>query len=147
MKQLILLFLALSSPLFSQRIFITGEKCKADFDVIYTRNEWQADLCVHMVSYEHQAGRSRTRNGCDNWFFVQNEWEADMSIRVVTSIHPGRRTLYVYRDYKKGYVPPIRDRDDRPNYDYDEDYYNGHIGHSNSKVIIHINPFLNFKIH
>jgi len=114
----ILLFLILSGPIFSQRIFVTGEQCKAEYDIIYTQNAWQADICVHYVSYRHQAGRSRTRNGCDNWFFVQDIWDADLVVRVVNSIHPGRRTLRVYLDTNRGYEPPLRDRND--DYEYDE---------------------------
>lgn len=143
MKKLILLFLILSGPIFSQRIFVTGEQCKAEYDIIYTQHKWQADLCVNYVSYRHQAGRSRTRNGCDNWFFVQDIWDADLVVRVVNSIHPGRRTLRVYLDPDPGYEPPLRDRndyDDQPNnhYDYDDNYNQRQPYRSRPKINIDI---------
>lgn len=122
MKKIIVFLLAFTS-LSAQRVFVTGEQCKTDFDIIYTRNRWQADICMQTVAYEYQAGRSRTRNGCDNWFFVNNIWEADYVVRVVNSIHPGRRTLYVFRDTGGSYTPPLRDRSDpRNQYEYDDEY-------------------------
>lgn len=151
MKNLLLFLLVMITlPLFSQKIYITGEKCKAEFDIIYTRHKWQADICMKTVAYEYQAGRSRTRNGCDNWFIVENIWQADYVIRVVNSKHPGRETLYVYRDNEGGYVPPLRDRNDPRNqyhiedsgYTEDDDVYNGS---TNSKIKIIIEPTIIFR--
>lgn len=126
MKNLLIILLFLPLMCSSQRIFVTGEKHKADFDIIYTRHLWQADICIRTVSQEYKAGRSRSSRGCDNWFFVNNIWEADYVVRVVNSIHPGRRTLFVYRDSNSHYTPPLRDRNDPRNqydYEYDNDEY------------------------
>lgn len=140
---------------FSQKIFVTGEACKADFDVIYTRKIYQADICVITVSQKHFSGRSRTSRGCDNWFFVDNEWDADYTIRVVNSVHPNRNTLYVYREFDRQFTPPLRDRDDKRNqyfyndsYNYDNDYYNDRYEARGwrPKVDININLSNRFKL-
>lgn len=145
MKHIIVFLFLIPILLSGQRIFVTGEKCKADFDVIYTRHLWQADICVHTVSQEYKAGRSRTSRGCDNWFFVNNEWEADYVIRIVNSVHPGRKTLYVYRDYNSNYTPPLRDRDDPRNQynDYDDAYPDSYYERRNNEW----RPRVNVDIH
>lgn len=113
---MVLLLVVITNGL-SQRIFVTGERHVAEFDVIFTRNLWQADICMRTVAYEHQAGRARTSNGCDGWFFVDHAINADITIRIVNSRHPGRPTLYVYRNNNANYSPPLRDRND---YEFDD---------------------------
>lgn len=152
MKRIIVFLFLIPTILSGQRIFITGEKCKADFDIIYTRHFWQADICVRTVAYEYQAGRSRTRDGCDNWFYVNNIWEADYAVRVVNSIHPGRKTLYVYRDNNDRYTPPLRDRNDPRNrydhgyddHEYDDRGYDYRYDDYRPKVNIDIRLFKRF---
>lgn len=148
MKQ-ILFLLFLSTQILSQRIFITGEKCKADFDVIFTRNLWQADFCIRYVSHEYQAGRSATRRGCDNWFSVSNEWQADYKVRVVNSVQPGRVTYYVYHENNDKYEPPLRS-DPRNRYRCNNEYwYDDTPGDykDRPKTRIIINPTIIFKTH
>ncbi len=130
----------------SQRIMFVGEKFKADFDVIYTTNINRADICINMVSYEYEAGRSTTRNGCDNWFVVDNEWQADYLVRNVNSVVPGRKTLYVYRNRSTHCDPPLRDRNDpRRNYEFDDSRYDDYYYH-HYKPRIRTNINLDIKI-